>query len=73
VLDLAMPGMGGLQALPGIRAAAPRASVVLLTAADRADISAAELDQTLGMLDKTIDLDALVRSLAGLVVSTPAA
>jgi diguanylate cyclase (GGDEF)-like protein/PAS domain S-box-containing protein len=67
VLDLAMPGMSGLQALPGIRAAAPAAGVVLLTATDRADVPAADLGQTLGLLDKTIDLDALVQSLAGLV------
>jgi diguanylate cyclase (GGDEF)-like protein/PAS domain S-box-containing protein len=67
VLDLAMPGMDGLQALPGIREAAPGAGVVLLTATDRADVPAADLGQTLGLLDKTIDLDALVHSLAGLV------
>src|SRR5436853_4714503 len=32
LLDLAMPGMGGLEALPKVRAAAPNCEVVVLTA-----------------------------------------
>jgi DNA-binding NarL/FixJ family response regulator len=32
LLDLAMPGLGGLEALPRLRAAAPEAEVVVLTA-----------------------------------------
>jgi hypothetical protein len=44
----------------------------LLTAADRGDVSATELGQTLGLLDKTIDLDALVSALAGLVAPAAA-
>jgi hypothetical protein len=62
----------GLEALPSIRAAAPGAGVVLLTAPDRADVPATDIGQTLGMLDKTIDLDALVRGLAGLVAPAAA-
>jgi hypothetical protein len=46
--------------------------VVLLTAPDRADVPATDIGQTLGMLDKTIDLDALVRGLAGLVAPAAA-
>jgi DNA-binding NarL/FixJ family response regulator len=34
VLDLTMPGMGGLDALPALRAAAPAAEVVVLTASE---------------------------------------
>jgi diguanylate cyclase (GGDEF)-like protein len=67
LLDLMMPGMGGLQALSALRAAAPGAAIVLLTSADQADIPETELDQTLGLLDKTLDLDALVRNLSGLL------
>ncbi|MGH9223455.1 MAG: EAL domain-containing protein [Acidimicrobiales bacterium] len=67
VLDVNMPGMNGLQALPGIRLAVPSAGVVLLTAIDRDEVTAAQLDQTLGLLDKTLDLDALVSSLASLL------
>jgi hypothetical protein len=40
---------------------------VLRTSADQADIPETELDQTLGLLDKTLDLDALVRNLSGLL------
>ena len=38
LLDLAMPGMGGLEALPLIRAVAPSAKVVVLSALDSADL-----------------------------------
>jgi DNA-binding NarL/FixJ family response regulator len=34
VLDLTMPGMDGLTALPGIREAAPDSAVVVLTATE---------------------------------------
>ncbi|HEX6595808.1 MAG TPA: EAL domain-containing protein, partial [Acidimicrobiales bacterium] len=67
VLDLMMPGMGGVQAIGAIRDAAPGASIVLLTSADQADIPETELRQTLGLIDKTLDLDALVRRLSGLL------
>ena len=67
VLDVMMPVMGGLQAMQGIRASAPRAGIVLLTACDHDLVTAADLRLTLGMLDKTLDLDALVSRLAGLL------
>ncbi len=67
VLDVMMPVMGGLQAMQGIRAAAPGAGIVLLTAVDHDVVTAADLRQTLGMLDKTLDLDALVSRLGGLL------
>ena len=37
LLDLAMPGVGGLEALPRIRAVAPQAQVVILSGLDPAD------------------------------------
>ncbi|MCA1692502.1 MAG: EAL domain-containing protein, partial [Actinobacteria bacterium] len=67
VLDLVMPGTSGLQALRRIRAAAPDAGIVFLTALDPSDIPAADLGETLGLVDKTIDLEELVRRLTGLV------
>jgi diguanylate cyclase (GGDEF)-like protein len=39
LLDLAMPGVGGLEALPLIRAAAPRAQVVVLSGLDPEDVA----------------------------------
>lgn len=39
VLDLAMPVMDGLQALPKIREAAPNAKIVILTGFDEASLS----------------------------------
>jgi DNA-binding NarL/FixJ family response regulator len=37
LLDLTMPGVGGLEALPGVRAAAPACEVVVLTASGSDD------------------------------------
>jgi CheY-like chemotaxis protein len=67
VLDILMPGMSGLQALPGLRQAAPGAAIVLLTAVDRHDVADADLRGTLGIIDKTLDLDALVARLSQLL------
>lgn len=39
LLDLAMPGIGGLEALPLIRAVAPRARVVVLSSLDPVDVA----------------------------------
>jgi CheY-like chemotaxis protein len=68
VLDLVMPGQGGLEAIPGIRAAAPGAGIVLLTAFDAADVPVAAMDQTLGLFDKTEDLTTFVDHLAEVAV-----
>ncbi len=67
VLDVAMPGMGGLAAVPLLRDAAPDASIVLLTAVDMASLDpflAASVD---GCYDKTNDLSSLVDSLGDVV------
>jgi diguanylate cyclase (GGDEF)-like protein/PAS domain S-box-containing protein len=66
VLDLIMPGMGGLEALRGIRTVAPRAAVVLLTALDIADVPQSAVNDALAVLDKTVDLGELVDKLSAL-------
>ncbi len=66
VLDLIMPGMGGLEALRRIRAAAPHAAVVLLTALDIAEVPQSAVNDTLAVLDKTVDLGELVDKLNAL-------
>ncbi|HVL03206.1 MAG TPA: EAL domain-containing protein, partial [Acidimicrobiales bacterium] len=45
LLDLAMPGVGGLEALPLIRAVAPQARVVVLSALDPADVARTAQDE----------------------------
>jgi DNA-binding NarL/FixJ family response regulator len=72
VLDLVMPGQGGLDALPTIRAAAPGAAVVLLTAFD-ADVPSSAVDQTRGLFDKASDLGSLVDRMAEATRSSSAA
>jgi diguanylate cyclase (GGDEF)-like protein/PAS domain S-box-containing protein len=69
VLDLVMPGMGGLEALASIRTVAPRAAVVLLTAVDIADVPQSAVDDTLAVLDKTVDLGVLVDKLNALAAA----
>jgi diguanylate cyclase (GGDEF)-like protein/PAS domain S-box-containing protein len=63
VLDVAMPGMNGIQALPALRHVAPDASIVLLTALDLATVLADGGDAADGVLDKTRDLSELVGQL----------
>jgi two-component system, NarL family, nitrate/nitrite response regulator NarP len=65
VLDLVMPGQSGLDALPAVRAAAPGAAIVLLTASDEVPPSA--VDQTRGLFDKASDLSSLVDRVAAAV------
>jgi diguanylate cyclase (GGDEF)-like protein/PAS domain S-box-containing protein len=67
VLDVAMPGMNGIQALPALRAVAPGATIVLLTALDIADVLAGGGDAADGVLDKTRDLGQLADQLTALV------
>jgi DNA-binding NarL/FixJ family response regulator len=72
VLDLVMPGQGGLDALPAIRAAAPGAAIVLLTASDD-EVPPSAVDQTRGLFDKASDLSSLVDRMAEATRSTSAA
>ena len=66
VLDVAMPGMNGIQALPALRSVAPGAVIVLLTALDIADVLAGGGDAADGVLDKTRDLSQLADQLTAL-------
>ncbi|HVL93239.1 MAG TPA: EAL domain-containing protein [Acidimicrobiales bacterium] len=64
VLDLVMPGMGGPQALPHVRNAAPAARVVVLTATDLGAIDPEVLAGVDGVFDKTLDMSAMAGHLA---------
>jgi diguanylate cyclase (GGDEF)-like protein len=64
ILDLAMPGVGGLEALPLIRAVAPRARVVVLSGLDPADVEDMARDEgAAGYLCKDGDPDRLLAEL----------
>jgi DNA-binding NarL/FixJ family response regulator len=67
VLDLVMPVLGGAEALPRIRAAAPNATVVVLSALDPGAVACESLDGAARYFDKTTDLSAVVASLPTLV------
>lgn len=67
VLDLDMPGMGGLEAIPGIRSASPGTKIVVFSAFDE-DLAAAAA-RSLGAhayIVKGSDVDAVARALAEL-------
>ena len=70
LLDLAMPGMGGLEALPLIQAVAPQANVVVLSGLDRNDVedAARRLGAT-GYLQKGDDPAELLDHLRPLLMS----
>ena len=70
LLDLAMPGMGGLEALPLIHAVAPEATVVVLSGLDRDEVepAARRLGAT-GYLQKGDDPADLVDHLRPLLTS----
>ncbi|HVM02361.1 MAG TPA: EAL domain-containing protein, partial [Acidimicrobiales bacterium] len=68
LLDLAMPGMGGLEALPLIRSVAPDAKVAVLTALDRADVAdSAARRGAAAVIPRTADADRLAALLRPLV------
>jgi DNA-binding NarL/FixJ family response regulator len=67
LLDLAMPGVSGLQALGQIRAAWPEATVVILTASEDDDsLFAASAAGASGYLLKSLKADEFVDMLRGL-------
>lgn len=76
LLDNHMPGVNGVDALPGLQEAAPAAKILMLTVSeDEQDLSAALRAGATGYLLKTIEGDALTQSIhrvmAGENVITP--
>lgn len=64
LLDNHLPGVRGIDALPGLREAAPRARVLMLTVSeDEQDLSAALQRGAQGYLLKTVDGDVLAQSI----------
>lgn len=67
LLDLSMPGMGGLEALPRVRAAAPECEVVVLTASGTEEnLLAAIRAGAAGYLLKTEPPERIAEFLAGI-------
>lgn len=61
LLDLQMPGRGGIAVLPELRAACPHASVVVLSNLPRRDYEQAALEHgAVGYLEKAVPADRLV-------------
>jgi diguanylate cyclase (GGDEF)-like protein len=67
LLDLAMPGMSGRQALPRIRDVAPASKVVVFTALDAEALANDPLPGASGYLNKDCDLPRVVERLADLL------
>jgi two-component system nitrate/nitrite response regulator NarL len=64
LLDNHLPGVNGVDALPGLREAAPGARVLMLTISeDEADLAAALRAGACGYLLKTMEGDALARAI----------
>ncbi len=65
LLDNHLPGVRGVDALPGLREAAPKAKVLMLTVSeDEQDLAAALRGGAAGYLLKTIEGDALALAIA---------
>lgn len=72
LLDNHLPGVRGVDALPGLRAAAPAARVLMLTVSeDEADLAAALRQGANGYLLKTIEGDALLQALQRCMAGEP--
>ena len=67
LLDLLMPGMGGLEAVGQMARVAPNAKVVVLTAIDRSSVAPDTIANLAGFYEKTSDLSAVTQELAILV------
>jgi len=64
LLDNHLPGVRGVDALPGLKEAAPRTRVLMLTVSeDEADLAAALKGGAQGYVLKTIDGDALLQAI----------
>lgn len=72
LLDNHLPGATGIQALPGLKEAAPQARVVLLTVSEHdQDLQAALRGGASGYLLKTIDGDLLAASIHRIMAGEP--
>jgi diguanylate cyclase (GGDEF)-like protein len=70
LLDLAMPGMGGLDALPSIQAASPGSRVVVMSALDHPEVAASAVQNgAVGYLDKLRELTHLTDHLDLLITA----
>ncbi|MFK5921463.1 MAG: response regulator transcription factor [Verrucomicrobiota bacterium] len=68
ILDLGLPGMGGIEALPEIIKHAPKSQVLVLTTDDgRSKVLAAIANGASGYLLKSDDLDAIVSGIRDIV------
>ncbi|MDR1969494.1 MAG: response regulator, partial [Burkholderiaceae bacterium] len=64
LLDNHLPGVKGVDALPGLREAAPNARVLMLTVSEEAeDLATALMRGAHGYLLKTVDIDVLAESI----------
>lgn len=64
LLDNHLPGVNGVDALPALREAAPKARIIMLTVSeDESDLAAALRGGAAGYLLKTIEGDALTRAI----------
>jgi two-component system, NarL family, nitrate/nitrite response regulator NarL len=72
LLDLHMPVLGGLEALPQLRAAAPAARIVVLSVAyDQANLFKAKMAGAHAFIDKGLDNEAFLRALRDCLNSGP--
>lgn len=61
LLDLSMPGVTGLQALPRLLTVAPKARVIIVSVAfDDANLHKAKIAGAHGFIDKALDNDAFL-------------
>ena len=66
LLDVLMPEMSGLQALPHIASVAPNSKIVILTAVDTATLDSQRSPEAAAMFDKAIGPARLAEQLADL-------
>ncbi|MBV8305430.1 MAG: response regulator transcription factor [Acidimicrobiia bacterium] len=71
LLDVLMPGMTGLEALPHVSTVAPEAKVVILTAVDTTMLHADECSAATATIDKAIGPSRLVKQLRELFSAAP--
>jgi hypothetical protein len=71
LLDVLMPGMTGLEALPHISTVAPDTKVVIFTGVDTAMLHADECSAAAATIDKAIGPKRLVKRLQELFTATP--